>query len=180
MKSIATPKIANRGKVCIFVGYAKMHAGDCYRMFDPDTNRVHTTRDVRWLQKYYFDENENGLSNERTSDASKARKGIMIDDDDECTLEHHEPTTSNVNNADDSSAVTNNDDSSNESSNATDNVSSSDNESSSDNNESTRWTRVTASGRRTKTPALFNPETGAFTAAEINYYQLLEDMNEFE
>ena len=34
LKGKATPKVGNRGKVCIFVGYSDMHTGDCYRMFD--------------------------------------------------------------------------------------------------------------------------------------------------
>ena len=43
------------------------------------------------------------------------------------------------------------------------------------------WTRVIRSGRATKTPTLFNPETGnVLTTSEDNYYKILEDLNEFE
>ena len=50
------PKIEDKGAVkCIFVGYALNHDGDCYRMCDPATERVHVTRDVIWMQKMYFE-----------------------------------------------------------------------------------------------------------------------------
>ena len=48
LKTIGTPKLANRGQVCMFVGYAVNHAGDCYRMYYENTERVHLTRDIRW------------------------------------------------------------------------------------------------------------------------------------
>jgi hypothetical protein len=38
-KSLATPKLADRGLQCMFVGYALDHSGDCYRMWDPNTGR---------------------------------------------------------------------------------------------------------------------------------------------
>ena len=47
-------KLADRGTQCMFVGYATDHAGDVYRMYDPDTKRVHITRDVIWLKRMYF------------------------------------------------------------------------------------------------------------------------------
>jgi hypothetical protein len=43
-----TPKIADRGIQCVFVGHSKDHDGDCYEMWYPKTNRVYTTRDVIW------------------------------------------------------------------------------------------------------------------------------------
>jgi len=46
-------KLADRGKTCIFVGYANRHAGEVYRMYDIKTNKVITTRDVTWLKKMY-------------------------------------------------------------------------------------------------------------------------------
>ena len=47
-------KIIDRGVHCMFVGYATDHAGDCYRMWDPTTGRVHLTRDIRWLKRMFF------------------------------------------------------------------------------------------------------------------------------
>ena len=41
------------GKLCIFVGYAKNHAGDTYCMFNPTTKRVIISRDIQWLNKTY-------------------------------------------------------------------------------------------------------------------------------
>ena len=38
----------------MFVGYATKHAGDCYRMFNEDTLKVHLTRDVHWLNRMYY------------------------------------------------------------------------------------------------------------------------------
>ena len=35
LKTRSTPIISDWGTVCIFVGYFGMHAGDCYRMFNP-------------------------------------------------------------------------------------------------------------------------------------------------
>ena len=57
VKKVGTPKLANRGVNCMFVGYASEHAGDCYRMYNEDTQRVHVTRDVRWLNRMYYGPN---------------------------------------------------------------------------------------------------------------------------
>lgn len=50
-------KLDDRGVPCMFVGYALNHAGDCYRMWDPATRRVHETRDVIWLNRMYYAKN---------------------------------------------------------------------------------------------------------------------------
>ena len=42
-------KLDNRGKTCMFVGYAKDHAGDVYRFLNINTKRIIMSRDVRWL-----------------------------------------------------------------------------------------------------------------------------------
>ena len=39
----------NRGKTCMFVGYAEDHAGDVYRFLNIHTKRIIMSRDVRWL-----------------------------------------------------------------------------------------------------------------------------------
>jgi hypothetical protein len=57
LRSSTTPKIFDRGKVCIFVGYTPNHAADTLRMWDPDTKRVHLTRDIVWLNKMFFNNN---------------------------------------------------------------------------------------------------------------------------
>jgi hypothetical protein len=48
------PKEADRGVTCIMVGYPSNHAGDCYRMWDPETKRVNESRDVVWLRCMFF------------------------------------------------------------------------------------------------------------------------------
>jgi hypothetical protein len=53
-KSTGTPKLQDRGAVCIFIGYAKDHEGDCYRMWNPLTNGVRTTRHIIWLRRMYY------------------------------------------------------------------------------------------------------------------------------
>ena len=38
----------------MMVGYALNHKPYVYRMWDEDTNRVHTTRYVIWLKRVFF------------------------------------------------------------------------------------------------------------------------------
>ena len=45
-KTGSTPKLRDRGVHCMFVGYAEGHAGDCYQMWNPYTNKVYKSRDV--------------------------------------------------------------------------------------------------------------------------------------
>jgi hypothetical protein len=54
IKTDKTPKLANRGIQCVFVGYALGHLGDTYRMWNPVTDGVHQTRDVIWLRQMYY------------------------------------------------------------------------------------------------------------------------------
>ena len=42
-------KLDNRGKTCMFVGYAEDHTGDVYRFLNIHTKRIIMSRDVRWL-----------------------------------------------------------------------------------------------------------------------------------
>ena len=39
-------KMDDRGEICLFVGYAKNHAGNVYRMYNLRTKKVWLTRDV--------------------------------------------------------------------------------------------------------------------------------------
>ena len=76
-------KMDNRGKTCMFVGYAEDHAGDVYRFLNIHTNRIIMSRDVRWLNiiwKHYrmkniyarkqvelfLDEEERSIEDERS------------------------------------------------------------------------------------------------------------------
>ena len=42
-------KLDNRGKTCMFVGYADDHSGDVYRFLNIHTKRIIMSRDTRWL-----------------------------------------------------------------------------------------------------------------------------------
>jgi hypothetical protein len=53
-KTKTTPKIADRGVQCMFIGYSKDHEGDCYQMWNPRTEGVHTTRDAIWLRRMFY------------------------------------------------------------------------------------------------------------------------------
>jgi hypothetical protein len=59
LQTSTTPKIYDRGKVCMFVGYSRNHAGDTLHMWDPETKRVHLSRDIVWLNKMYFNNTTN-------------------------------------------------------------------------------------------------------------------------
>ena len=48
-------KIGDKGKEFFFVGYATEHAGDVYRMYDPNTKRIKISRDVKWMGKFFND-----------------------------------------------------------------------------------------------------------------------------
>jgi hypothetical protein len=49
-----TPKIYDRGKVCIFVGYSLNNACDTFQIWDPEIKQVHLIRDIIWSNKIYF------------------------------------------------------------------------------------------------------------------------------
>jgi hypothetical protein len=55
LKTKMTPKLSNRGAMCMMVGYTLDHPGETYRMWDPRTKNVHVTRDVIWLRRMYYD-----------------------------------------------------------------------------------------------------------------------------
>ena len=54
LKNKTTTKIRDQGITCMFVGYAKQHSGDCYRMLNIKTMGVHETRDIIWLHRMFF------------------------------------------------------------------------------------------------------------------------------
>jgi hypothetical protein len=49
-----TPRIYDRGKPCMFVGYCLNNARDTVRIWDPDTKRVHLSREIVWTGRMYF------------------------------------------------------------------------------------------------------------------------------
>ena len=54
MKTGKDGKVGDHGVMCMFVGYADNHSGDCYRMYNPNTGRVMETRDVIFLHRIFF------------------------------------------------------------------------------------------------------------------------------
>ena len=53
-------KTGDRGVICMFVCYMDDHDGDVYGMWNPNTGRVTVTRDIIWLQRMYFNEEDTG------------------------------------------------------------------------------------------------------------------------
>jgi hypothetical protein len=69
MENATTPQrnhLEDRGQICMFVGYPDDHAADTLRMWDPRSRRVHVTRNIKWLNRMYF-ENPNMESDVRNS-----------------------------------------------------------------------------------------------------------------
>ena len=48
---VGRTKIDPRGKIRLFVGYSTQHAGDVYRLLNPETSSVIHSRDVKWIDK---------------------------------------------------------------------------------------------------------------------------------
>ena len=87
-------KLDNRGKTCMFVGYAEDHAGHVYRFLNIHTKRIIMSRYVRWLNiiwkhfrmksiyarkqvELFLDEEERSIEDE------KSFEGSSIDDEEE-------------------------------------------------------------------------------------------------
>ena len=47
-------KLNDKGVTCMFVGYATNHAGDCYKMWNENTNKYYLSRDVIFLQRMFY------------------------------------------------------------------------------------------------------------------------------
>jgi hypothetical protein len=54
LRTSTTPKMLNKGATCMFVGFPENHGNDCWSMYNPKTKGVHTTRDVVWLRRMYY------------------------------------------------------------------------------------------------------------------------------
>ena len=52
-KTATTAKLDDRGIICMFVGYAENHSGDCYEMLNLKTCCILQLRDVQWLNCMY-------------------------------------------------------------------------------------------------------------------------------
>jgi hypothetical protein len=54
-------KFASRGTTMMFVRYPSNREHDCVKMYNPDTNRIVTTRDVIWLNQFYYKRQDDDL-----------------------------------------------------------------------------------------------------------------------
>ena len=159
-------KLKNKGKIMMMVGYAENHSGDCYRMYDPSTRKVHATRDILWLRKMYHDENGEPMKITEESDVEEVE---MFDENEaDSKVGGHESNAATSQSAAASSNV----------GATTRNLSSSRTTTRSiTSNNGT----VTRSGRVTQAPKVLTyqrlghsmTEAGAFTADEMNYYEAL-------
>ena len=58
IKTTATKKLEERGRRMMYVGASTVHSGDTFRMFDPNSERIHLTRDVKMLRKMFYRQDE--------------------------------------------------------------------------------------------------------------------------
>jgi Reverse transcriptase (RNA-dependent DNA polymerase) len=105
IKTKTTPKLADRGVQCVFVGYALGHSGDTYRMWDPKTGGVHVTRDVIWLRRMYYQsaetnnhyvtvDNENPMPLEAEEGAGQVQNESSDESSDESSSESESSSSS--------------------------------------------------------------------------------------
>ena len=76
-------KVADRSDKVMFLGYAEDHAGDCFRVYRFDTDRVVTTRDARW----------SGNLHRESSRVSFGEEGGSDNDDDDKANNNENNTT---------------------------------------------------------------------------------------
>ena len=72
-------KLSDRGFRAIFVGYADNHAGDVYKMYNPNTSKITMTRDVRFLGKYFGEYDESTYDYEDDNNVEE-EIGIEVND----------------------------------------------------------------------------------------------------
>jgi hypothetical protein len=151
VKTKTTPKFADRGVHCMFIGYADDHDGDVYRMWNPKTERVHITWDVIWMKQMMF-----------TKGVEDAVIEIKNDNADEGQGDDEKPA-----------------DPGNVEDNGTDDEIEEDSSDEEPVKEDEPWNDVTTqSGRSVRAPSRLIAEVGAsalgLTKAEENYYVLLD------
>ena len=175
-KDSKTAKLEERGQIMMMVGYSDDHTGDCYRMFNERTMKVLTTRDVKWLQRMYYD--ESGAIDLRGQPSTSDNESDTDNDDDlkleQATTEVGRHVSFANNNNVIPVAATHHQLS--ETDTPSDGVESEDD----DEQPATK----TRSGRIVQPRNQFTynrlGETGAFTGEELDYYNALSQANTFE
>jgi hypothetical protein len=87
----------------MFVGYSQSHSSDTYCMWDPRSKRVHITRDIRWLNKMYFQELNIAQHNFNIDDITDPKSNIRLDDDSQHTNGDRDESLSKNDNLDNES-----------------------------------------------------------------------------
>ena len=97
-------KLDNRGKTCMFVGYAEDHAGDVYSFLNIHTKRIIMSRDVRWLNiiwkhyrmksiyarkqvEFFLDEEERSIEDEKSFEEDSVEEEETKGDGDNAPIE---------------------------------------------------------------------------------------------
>ena len=82
-------KLDNRGKTCMFVGYADDHSGDVYRFLNVKTKRIIMSRDARWLNimwKHY----------KKKHNYARRQVELFLDEEESLSLEGNEPVENRI------------------------------------------------------------------------------------
>ena len=82
-------KLDNRGKTCMFVGYADDHSGDVYRFLNTKTKRIVMSRDARWLTimwKHY----------KKKHNYARRQVELFLDEEESLSLEGYEPVENRI------------------------------------------------------------------------------------
>ena len=92
-------KLDNRGKLVMFIGYAKSHSGNVYRFLNLATSKVVLSGDVKWLGLLYGDymKNKNIINNHINKEVKWSDEVEIVDDEakldeseaEEATVEQH-------------------------------------------------------------------------------------------
>ena len=179
-KLLSTPKVMDKGTQCMFIGYAKQHSGDTFRMYNPVTSGVHTTRDVIWLHRKYYQDPVKFAE----LDVDDAFFHVKFDEDGDNEVGKGVEIDSSENSDDD------NDDDDDDADGGTSTVkddsdSDSDNESAASDTAEEQVSAIkTRTGRSIKAPQRLVEEMSGIaaeykcelTAAEENYYSIMNDL----
>ena len=180
----------------MFVGYSIKHQGNTYRMWDPTTSQIHTSRDMKWLNRMYFT-NKRFFNNDNTanSEAGKSDHNTDVDlndENDDQSVNSQTSTSSTTSNTSNTSTKSSKsiepDDIKSIHEDNNDAASTDEPKEHGEHGESDKgeWKLVTRSGRKSYAPKHLHYQTpneatnSAFTVSESNYYRILSDMNDFD
>ena len=82
-------KLDNRGKTCMFVGYADDHSGDVYRFLNIKTMRIIMSRDARWLNIMW-------THYKKKHTYARRQVELFLDEEESLSLEGYEPIENRI------------------------------------------------------------------------------------